>query len=124
MVESVRIAILTDSRLRTGNLSVATSPTDPNLKAPYPHGLPLLPILVHKPHPKGIIRIRGFFRLVEPLSLMNGPTVSEKVGDYGQLGAWLLRCHTVQLKSGIGAAGRPAAPSAKGAVALLWYLLG
>ncbi len=31
--------------------------------APYNYGLSLLPILVYKPHPKGITGIRGFLRL-------------------------------------------------------------
>ena len=55
---------------------------------------------------------------------MNAPAASKKSEDYGQLSDWLLRCHIVQLKSGLGAAGRPAAPGTKGAVAFLWYLLG
>ncbi len=58
--------------------------------APYNYGLSLLPILVYKPHPKGIIGIRGFLRLNGHVSLVNAPGPSEKAGDYDQLGAWLL----------------------------------
>ncbi len=59
--------------------------------APYNYGLSLLPILVHKPHPKGKIGIRGFLRLNGHVSLVNAPGPSEKAGDYDQLGARLVR---------------------------------
>ncbi len=74
---------------------LATLPTDLDLVAPNHYGLSHMPILAHKPHPKGIIRIRGVIKLVEQVSLMNAPAPSVKAGDYGQLGAWLLRRYTV-----------------------------
>ncbi len=62
--------------------------------APYNYGLSFLPILVHKPHPKGIIGIREIFRLNGHVSLVNAPGPSEKAGDYDQLGALLVGGYT------------------------------